>query len=287
MASWVIPALGADIIDEKLVCGVSPMTAYANPGAPFRNAAQMLMKYERAQRKRRWEIEYLCKFHSDQGGQFENVDAVCTVFAKQVGPGRWFAEGYEGIEKRKNGWFQIGIDVAMVNDFTVICVIDRATNSQCYMHRFCPGDMGKWDLVYQAIVDVMALFPGACYVDCTKDRMLQTEMPRRGCNIIPIIFGVNNKAPMLDHLSSLIATNKVKLFNDEALKNELRNMQRKQMAGYVKIEAPKGKHDDIPSALSLMVNGVRPLGQVIAATESSLEALLGLPKTSAWHDPLW
>jgi hypothetical protein len=286
MASWVIPALGADVIDEKLVIGVSPMTRYANPGAPFRSVAQMQAKYDRAQRKRKWQIEYLCKFLSDEGGQFENIENVCTILPHQVGPGKWFKQGYEAIEKRNGGWFQIGIDVAMMNDFTVICVIDRNTNEQVYMHRFCPGNMGEWDKVYQAIIDVMKLFPGPCYVDCTKDRSLETEMPRRGCNIIPVIFNQHNKAPILDHLSMLIATNKIKLFKEDTLMYELGNMYRKQMAGYVRIEAAKGQHDDVPVALGLMCKDIRPMGEV-AALESNVEHLLALPRTSLWRDELW
>ena len=286
MASWVIPARGADIINEKLVCGVSDMTRYANPMAPFKSDEIMQMKYSMSLRKRKFEIEYLCHFLSDEGGQFENVDAVCTVKAVEVN-GRYFAEGYERAERRSNGWFQMGVDVAMMNDFTVISVMDRSTNSQVYFHRFCPGNMKHWDRVYSAIQEAMTLFPGVCNVDCTGvGATLQTEMPQRNCHITPVIFGAKNKAPILDHLSSMIAESHLRLFNLQVIKFELKSMERKQMANHVHIAAAGDAHDDIPTSLALMVKDVRPVERIVGI-DSSIGNLLALPNKSVWRDELW
>ena len=288
MASWIIPALGADVVNDKLVVGIDPMTRYCNPGAPFRSVEKMQAKYAMSQRKRRWEIEYLCKFHSDEGGQFENVDSVCTIRPIEfpINSGNWFAEGYEREERRRNGWYQTGIDLAMIKDYLVICVMDCRTNKQCYFRRFRTGSMAEWDRVYEAIIHVRALFSGICNVDVTKDRSMETELPRRGCDITPITFTPKNKPVMLDNLSSLIATNKVTLFYETALIYELKKMQRKQMANHMQIAAPSGTHDDIPIALALMCMDVRPLGDVISV-ESNIDWMLNMPQVSEWHNPLW
>ncbi len=269
MNSWVIPVLGSEMVDEIPVAGMSHMTPYCNPYAPYATEAEMQRKYDLYHNKNLWKREYQCAFIADAGGQFAGIEAVTTIKPIRYGDpkeGKWIHPGYINEGTRKYGWYQTGVDVALVKDYTVITVIDRNTNEQVYMHRFCPGSMKDWEQVYRAIIDVQRLFPGPCLVDCTGiGASLETTMPQRGVSITPVHFNQKNKAPMLDHLSSLIAECKIRLFDMDVIRLELGQMQRKAMeSGVVKIAAGgKDQHDDVPLALAMMVSGVRPIADIL------------------------
>lgn len=287
MKSWVIPARGAMFINEEIICNASSMSAYSNPYAPFPTDAHMQMMYAKADRKRKWRVEYLCDWISDEGGQFENIDNVCSLNDYTKQGSAYILKPYDTIEGRRNGHFQIGVDIGLTKDSTVICVIDRNTNCQVYFDRFCPGSTMGFGMVYDAIVRAIDLFPGICNVDCTGSGTgAEFELSQRGRAITPIKFN-QNKVPLLDNLSAMIAGNKIKLFNLEVIKSELKTMQR-SMIGTNKlvIQATKGDHDDIPMALCLMTKDIRTM-MVEIATKSTLDHLINSSPKSEWQNVIW
>lgn len=292
MRSWIIPALGTELIDEVLVPGVSPMTPYCNPVAPFTSIEDMLAEFDDYDNKNSWYREYLCHFIADAGGQFAGIDECCSIIPEKV-PGsdnKWIHKDYTNEAIRKYGHYQTGVDIALVGDFTVITVIDQNNNEQVYMHRFRPGSMKEWDQVYQSMIDVQRLFPGPILVDCTNlGASLITTMPQMGVNITPVVFNQKNKAPMLDHLSSMIARGKIKLFNLPVIKQELQDTQRKAMAsGVVKIAATgSGVHDDVPLSMCMMVHGVRPLIELNSLDNSAMYSYMDKPFVSEVSPELW
>jgi len=292
--SWVIPAMGAvyDAELDKLLVGQHPLTRYANPMPPFDNPERLIRAFEKSQRKRRWMIEYLCSFVSDDGNQFDDVEKVCTIVPLQIGD-EYFQRGYELESGRNGGWFQTGIDVGMKNDFVVITTIDRNTNRLVYLRRFLPGSNRDWDKVYDAAVRVYSMFPGKTVVDITGlGSHLETELPRRGVPITPINLSGNVKEPAMDRLASLIGTQSITLFDLDIIKTELKNVERKARAGgRHTIAATNGRHDDVPISLALCVYEINPINQgVISATSTTLNDLIAMNNTlpaSPWNDPLW
>jgi hypothetical protein len=254
--SWVIPAGATVNEDAKLVPAASP---YANPIYSF---AFLQEDYGDAERKKRWMIEWLCAFISDDGGQFSGVEECCLLPCVPTQP-------------HPNGWYQTGIDVGISNDYTVVATIDRTTNRMVYFRRFLPG---KWEPVYQEIAKVALTYGGQIYFDKTGlGHHIGEEMGKRGVTLTGIAFNATNKQTLLDHLSSLVENTQVQFWNDPEIAYELNLMQRtpRQTGGF-KIAAPKDEHDDIPVALALMCHQVAPLVQPVAIP-LDLDSLMGSP----------
>ncbi len=92
-ASWVIPLFGADVINGELTPNLHPMAKYANLDSPFANFQEALEDYEIDRHNGKgttWEIEYLCKFQSDSGGQFTGVNLACDISPVTQGNGKYF-----------------------------------------------------------------------------------------------------------------------------------------------------------------------------------------------------
>lgn len=75
--SYIIPAWGADLVEGELVQGLSEYTKYRCVESPFTTFEKMQRSWGRARNKNRWQIEYLCKFISSEGTQFDGVDECC------------------------------------------------------------------------------------------------------------------------------------------------------------------------------------------------------------------
>lgn len=298
-ASWIIPCYGADIIDGMLVRDVHKYREYHNPISPFDSWESCVMDYEMSHRKTSWAIEHLCHFVVDEGGQFTGINETCNIpecDLIETEPGRWFLKGYETQEVRDTKWTQMGVDVALAPNFTVIIVIDRNTNKMCYMHRFQPQGTQRWELVEQSIVDAYNMFPGArINLDGTGagGRLVET-LPRMGLTLNGWGQGTNkmcfgtNKERILDELSALVSRHQISLFRLNPLILELQRMVRvARQSGVFDIRAPKtgGErgNDDIVSALSLAYLGVRPTGTLSDAADMTHM----IPTRSWWMDEQW
>lgn len=294
-ASWIIPVYGCDLVNGELVPNVHVNTNLHNPESPFRNFEHAKKDYESAVRNGReknWLINHLCKFLQDSGGQFVNVEAASCIYPERLDDNKWIHPQYKTEESRKDCWLQMGIDIAVENDYTVVIVMDKNTNQMIYMNRFLPRGNSRYEVVEQAIAnDYYTFNPALVHMDATGmgGRYVET-LPRLGVHLNDwgegrdkMKFGMN-KEPIMDHLSSLIAGVHIKLFNLDELKNELLKMSREaRPSGVFKIAAPKGEHDDIPIALALACIGIHPQQQVVYG--SNTESLKGIP--SWWNSVKW
>lgn len=243
-ASWIIPC-NADIDEnENLFEKYSP---YANPNYQFQVLFESYREAQELNTHRDWQVEWLCKFISTEGGQFEDPELICTLKWEEL-----------GTEPSKNAWYQGGVDVANTNDYTVICAMDRNTQKQVYQKRFTRC---AWERVYREIQVAMERYPGIWKVDANgAGSQVPEEMSKRGFSIEGVKWQNRDKQDMMDHLSMIVAGKKLRLFNDLQTIKELVQMNRKKSPTglYVQIGAPKGQHDDICTALALMVKDWRP-----------------------------
>ncbi len=182
----------------------------------------------------------------------------------------------------------MGVDIAAVNDYTVIIVFDKTTNQMVYMHRFIPRGRQTYDLIEQAIVEAYEEFhPTSTRIDATGMGARYAQvLPSRGVFLTEwgegkdkMKFGMN-KEIIMDNLGSLIAGHHIHLFRTDDVVNELEKMTRTaRESGVFKISAPKGEHDDIPIALALATIGVNPLVEVY----STMDMKHLKPEPSWWH----
>jgi len=211
---------------------------------------------------------------------------------------RYFAPGYQPIVGRvvaPSGWYGIGVDIGINNDFTVIAAIDRNTRKQVFYWRFCPGSSKNWHKNYDAMEWTFRYFRTNLRVDCGgSGASIPSEMPRRGVGLDPWGAGEDemklneyNKPIIMDNLASLIGGKHIELFDLAEIKDELRKVQRRAKAsgrGF-DIAAPKGKneHDDIAIALGLACIGVQP--RLVNTSTDTTPISVGVP--SFWSEIEW
>lgn len=183
--------------------------------------------------------EYYCKFINSATSFFRVIDEVCTV------------DEYNTPDVTHN--FQMGVDLAKYNDYTVISVIDLNTFEQVYLERFNQVD---WNLQKAKIEAVYHRFgrPKG-YIDATGvgDPIVE-DLTRRGVLLEAVKFNEQNRRDMLTNLNLKMEQKVIKLLDVQVLKDELSYFQYELgERGKLKIKVPDGKHDDTVFGTALSV----------------------------------
>jgi hypothetical protein len=279
---WIIPVQG----------DIDGMGQYIEKESPLSNPhyTYELVKedYENSEDKARWQVEWLCRAISLEGNQFENIER-STVIEPLYRVDK-LSEYYVHPTHTYNpkGNYQIGIDIGKNHDPLVASVVDTLSMEQVFFRRFLPG---TWENVYASIRDVMTRFPGRTVVDTTGGGDHVPEyMEGEGFPVDGFKFTVSSKTPLLDSLSSFISRGGLKIFNLPLIVEELSYMNRTaRKAGGFTIEGAKGRHDDIPVSLALMVFQLplRVQSEQTVRKEPQIEVYNRIPsykRRSSFHD---
>ena len=191
--------------------------------------------------------EYYCKFIESATSFFRGIDEVCTL--------------EEDMPHNILHDFQMGVDLAKYQDYTVISVIDLNTFEQVYLERFNQID---WNLQKAKIEAVYHRFnrPRG-YIDGTGvgDPIVE-DLTRRGVHLEAVKFNENNRKDLLTNLNLKMEQKIIRLLDNEILRSELSYFQYELgERGKLKIKVPSGKHDDsvFGTALSVWNLPQRPL----------------------------
>lgn len=181
--------------------------------------------------------EYYCKFIESATSFFRNINGACTL--------------QEGIQPNLLHRFQMGVDLAKHKDFTVISIIDLNTFEQVYMDRFNQMDWNLQKAKIEAIYHKFGRPVG--FIDATGvgDPVVE-DLQYRGVNLEPFKFNETNRKNLLTKLQMIIEQEKVKLFNNPTLTQELSYFQYQiSPSGKLSIKVPEGLHDDTVFATAL------------------------------------
>ena len=191
--------------------------------------------------ERVYEQEYLAKFLEDAGGVFRKVrDAVDLGRVQPDAP-------------RPNDRYVIGVDLARVEDFTVVTVLD-GRRRQCYHERF---NQISWERQIESIKAVARKFPGAVVVDSTGvgDPICEA-LKRSQVRVVPYHLSNQSKESAIDRLALLLEQGAIRLMDVPAQTNELLAYQYELTPSRnVRMNAPQGMHDDCVIALALAAWG--------------------------------
>jgi hypothetical protein len=173
--------------------------------------------------------EYYCKFIESATNFFRGIPEVCTL---------------EPVAPNALHQFQMGVDLAKYNDYTVISVMDLNTFEQVHMERFNKMD---WDLQKSRVEAVYHRFgrPKG-YIDATGvgDPIVE-DLRMRGVMLEPFKFTETNRKDLLVNLQMLIEQKRIKLRNDPILMDELGYFQYDLTdSGKLTIKVPGSLHDD-------------------------------------------
>ena len=187
-----------------------------------------------------WEQEFYCKIIEGASSVFRRLDTNLHNDDIKAEPGRRY---------------QLGIDLAKHQDFTVLTAIDLHTLKVARQERFNKLD---WNQQKEMIVKFMRYWNNApCYMDTTGiGDPIFDDLAAMGVKIEPFRFTELSREQLLNGLRVLIEQDKIKLPNDEILLNELRSFQYELVGTKVKMRVPENMHDDTVMSLGLACWGI-------------------------------
>lgn len=188
--------------------------------------------------------EYYCKFI--EGG---------TGFFKRVSENTYDPSEYK---PKEFATYQIGVDLAKYNDFTVITPFNLNDFHVLKQDRFNQID---YNLQKARIENAYLRFnKGKIMIDSTGvGEPVYDDLYSRGINIDPFRFNERTRMDLLKNLQMLLEQDKIKIPNDEKLLDELRSAQYDiTPTGKVTIKVPDNKHDDMIMSLALAVWQIPP-----------------------------
>jgi hypothetical protein len=188
--------------------------------------------------------EIYAQFLEDTGVVFRGVSAIANATPLPPLAGHYYT---------------MGVDVAKVEDFTVISIFDRNTNAQVFQDRFNKLD---WPYQKEKIKQYSSYYNRAVvYLDATGvGDPIADDLLRDGVPVEPVKFSNESKKQLIERLSVYIEQKRIRLLNIPESIQELNSFTYDvSSTGKIRYEAPKGFHDDIVMATALAVWSLQPL----------------------------
>lgn len=183
--------------------------------------------------------EYYCTFLDDGLGFFRRVDE-----------NTYKVEEYQ---PKEMAMYQIGVDLAKYNDYTVISPFNLNDFHVLKQDSFNQMD---YNLQKARIENTYLRYnKGRIVIDSTGvGEPVFDDLNSRGMNITPFRFNKSSRTDLLKNLQILLEQDKIKIPNDEVLIDELKSMTYELTdTGSTRIQVPDGKHDDRIMSLALAV----------------------------------
>lgn len=188
-----------------------------------------------------YQQEYFCKFIDNGLGFFRRVDE--NVYE------------YEKYTSSIVAFYQIGVDLAKYNDYTVITPFNLNDFHVLKQDSFNQMD---YNLQKARIENTYLRYNrGRIVLDSTGvGEPIFDDLNARGMNIEPFRFNKTSRTDLLKNLQILLEQDKIKIPNDPVLIDELKSMTYElNQNGNTVIKVPDGKHDDRIMSLALAVWG--------------------------------
>lgn len=207
-------------------------------------AQEQLMEAKRTSIPATFNQEWECKFLEGEGSVFRNVRDVATALPKAP---------------ELNHLYVMGVDLAKVQDYTVIVVYDRTTNKQVYQDRF---NKLEWPFQKSRIIEIAKHYNNALVMlDATGiGDPIADDLLRAGVAVEPFKITNESKKEMIEKLSIWIEQKRMAFINIQDTLYEFDNFSYEiTSSGRILYGAIQGFHDDIIIATALAVWGLQPL----------------------------
>lgn len=188
--------------------------------------------------------EVYAQFLSDSGAVFRNIKNISVATPK--GP-------------RSGHLYVMGVDLAKVQDWTVITVYDRSNNRQVYQDRFQSLD---WTLQKQKIAGIARVYNNAIvYIDATGvGDPIADDLLSVGVSVEPIRFTNESKKQMIEKAMLYTEQSRVyMIYLPETVKEFQNFTYDMSSSGRIIYNAPAGFHDDIVWSHCLAIWGLNPI----------------------------
>lgn len=192
-----------------------------------------------------WNSEYLGLFREGAGSLFRGVDKCVDESIAIEDPQEWFESPVPG------HLYSLGVDIAKVEDYTVICIIDRMTHRLVGFYR---NNNVSWEYTREKLKELSIRYNDA---EITLDTtgmggdIFVENMAEIGVNV-NTEFTYTNKSKMLliDKLILFIERGQVKFPRIPALVNELKSFSY-SLTDSGNIKYGSSRKDDCVAALAL------------------------------------
>lgn len=196
-----------------------------------------------------YEQEYMCRFIEGATNFFKRIDENI----------------YETYTPSDGALYQLGVDLAKYNDFTVITPFDMGNFHALKQDRFNQMD---YNLQKAKIESMHLRYNAQVALDSTGvGEPIYDDLNAKGIPVTPLHFNERSRRDLLMNLKLMLEQDRIKIPNDPILLGELRSMQYQMTpTGKTTMQVPEGIHDDCIMSLALSVWGVTE--PVSAAKES-------------------
>lgn len=195
--------------------------------------------------------EVYAEFLDDTGVVFRNVKEAMTSHPE---------------EPKEGHTYVMGVDLAKVEDYTVISVYDRAGNNQVYQDRF---KTLEWPFQKKKISAISSHFNSALVmIDATGlGDPIAEDLGRAGVPVEPIKLTNQSKKEIIEKLVIYIEQKKISMLPIQETLQEFSNFTYDiSSSGKIRYEAPSGFHDDIVLSHGLAVWSMSPVYKEVSDT---------------------
>ena len=188
-----------------------------------------------------YQQEYYCKFLEGAGQAIRRIEE-----------NLWDGE----LEILPDKFYQLGVDLAKYQDWTVLTPIDLHTFKVGKIERFNQID---WNLQKSKIEAAARRYNNARIIlDSTGvGDPIFDDLQKQGLNIEGFKFTEPSRKQLLENLILMMEQDKIKIPNDPILIDELRSLKWELSdRGKLRLQVPEGLHDDCIMSLALAVWGL-------------------------------
>ena len=219
------------------------MSSYENPHIPSEELDELCATLP----EKVVQQEIQAMFLDDAGGVFRKVMARAT--------GEYLTGPLKGRQ------YLAGVDVATLEDFTVVTVWDLAKRKMVYMDRFNRVDYTILEDRLEALYKFWGL--GSMIIEANSIGLsVIQKLVERDLTIIPFTTTNASKQVIVQELQAAFEHNSVEVLNDQILINELQSFEGKRTPGGLwTYSAPAGQHDDCVMSTAIGFHGLeKPTG---------------------------
>ncbi|MFZ5845294.1 MAG: terminase large subunit domain-containing protein [Patescibacteria group bacterium] len=192
--------------------------------------------------------EWECEFLEGIGSVFRGVREIADAVPHKPLDGHYYV---------------MGVDLAKVNDYTVIAVYDRTTNKQVYQDRF---NTIEWPFQKKRIKVISDHYnKGLVILDATGvGDPIYDDLIRAGVPCEAYKFSEQSKKELIEKLSIWIEQKRISILPIQETLFEFDNFNYEiGPTGRLRYGAPEGFNDDIVIAHTLAVWSLQPLGKEV------------------------
>jgi len=214
-------------------------TSYDNPFLPEESLQELINEIPKSIQ----EQEVYADFLEDSSTVFRNLEK---------------CKGAKPQEYNSNKSYYMGVDLARLQDYTVIIVLDDDGN-QVYMDRFNEID---WSVQKTRIKQIAKKYHVKAWLDSTGvGDPIYEDLRKEGIQVNGYKFTNESKKQLIQNLMISFEQGKIKIFGvdiNPVLVNELEIFEYEMTSsGLIRYNAPEGSHDDCVIALALANWGLR------------------------------